>query len=115
MVVRVLLSQQESQPTGNEHVRIEVSDKGGGIPHSFRTRVFQRFEMAERTATAAHGGTGLGLSITKALVEAHGGTVGFESEDGEGATFWIELPLIEPPPKSSKRGPLQSEAPVSVS
>ena len=80
-----------SQGSGNS-IRINVSDRGPGIPESFRNRIFQKFSQADSSDTRAKGGTGLGLAITKELVEKMGGTVGFDSEEGRGATFWVELP-----------------------
>lgn len=73
-------------------VRIGVADKGPGIPREFRGRVFQRFAQADSDNARRRGGTGLGLSITKALVEALGGSIGFETTEGKGTTFFIDLP-----------------------
>lgn len=78
-------------------VRVEVSDRGPGVPEGFRTQIFQRFAQADSSSTRAKGGTGLGLSIVRAIVERHGGTVGFESPPGQGATFFVELPAWQAP------------------
>jgi PAS domain S-box-containing protein len=67
--------------------RIAVADQGRGIPAGFRERVFTRFAHQ-----GAGGGSGLGLSICKGIVEEHGGRIGFESEEGKGTTFYIDLP-----------------------
>lgn len=75
-------------------VRISVADKGTGIPEEFRDRIFSRFAQADSTDARQKGGSGLGLSITKAIVEAHGGKVGFESTTGKGTTFFIDLPIV---------------------
>jgi len=74
-------------------VRVAVRDHGPGIPASFRDTIFRRFERADNSDTRKKGGTGLGLSICKALVERMRGEIGFESEPGQGSTFYIELPL----------------------
>jgi PAS domain S-box-containing protein len=73
-------------------VRILVNDKGPGIPKEFRDRIFSRFAQADSTDTRQKGGSGLGLSITKAIVEAHGGSIGFKTALGKGSTFFLDLP-----------------------
>jgi len=75
-----------------------VRDEGPGVPAEFQPRIFQKFSQADASDTRSKGGTGLGLSITKAIVEQHGGQIGFETGTGKGATFWVRLParpLIE--------------------
>jgi signal transduction histidine kinase len=73
-------------------VRIAVSDRGAGIPAAFRERIFQRFAQADGADSRRNGGTGLGLSICKTIVEEHGGRIWFDSAEGEGTTFFVELP-----------------------
>lgn len=73
-------------------VRVEVADRGPGIPAAHRERVFERFYRMDAGRSREAGGTGLGLSIVKHLVAAHGGQVGIESRVGEGATVWFTLP-----------------------
>jgi PAS domain S-box-containing protein len=80
-------------------LRISVIDRGPGIPLEFRDRMFQKFSQADSSDRRAKGGTGLGLTISKAIIERHGGTLGFESEIGQGTTFTIELPERRPPPE----------------
>ena len=74
-----------------EKVRLEVIDRGEGIPIAFREHVFQKFSQAERSSVRRRGGTGLGLSICKAIMERQNGDIGFVSEERRGTTFWIEL------------------------
>lgn len=76
--------------------RIEVSDQGPGIPASFRPRVFEKFAQADSSDTRGRRGTGLGLAITREIMTQMGGSVGFESVEGEGATFWLETATSEP-------------------
>ena len=75
----------------NGSARIVVIDRGPGIEAQHHGRLFERFA---RFAPARHyGGFGLGLWIARVIVEAHGGTIGVESQLGQGATFFVDLPL----------------------
>lgn len=74
---------------------ISVTDHAGGIPESIRGRLFHKFVQADQGA-AKRPGTGLGLSIAKAIIEQHGGEIGFETETGVGTRFYFTLPLIQP-------------------
>ena len=79
--------------------RLRVSDSGQGISSEFLPFVFDRFRQADSTTTRTHGGLGLGLAIVKHLVELHGGTVSASSEGaGKGATFRVDLPLLDASP-----------------
>jgi len=74
-------------------VTLEVDDHGPGLSKEQADRVFERFYRADQARRRKTGGAGLGLAIVKALVDAHGGTTGVETAPGDGATFWITLPL----------------------
>jgi signal transduction histidine kinase len=80
--------------------RITVTDHGEGIPQNFRARIFQKFSQADSSDTRQRGGTGLGLAITRELVLGMGGNIGFESEEGHGARFYVDLPLAGATEKS---------------
>jgi two-component system phosphate regulon sensor histidine kinase PhoR len=80
-------------------VRFLVSDDGIGIPAAHQSRIFERFYKVDRSrsrepdgATALSGSAGLGLAIVRHIAEAHGGSVGVESAEGRGSTFWIDVP-----------------------
>ncbi|MBT3360348.1 MAG: HAMP domain-containing histidine kinase [Rhodospirillales bacterium] len=77
---------------GNGGFRIAVTDHGAGIPEDFHDRIFGKFSQADATDARRKGGTGLGLYIAKAIVEKHGGTIGFETGTGKGTTFFFDLP-----------------------
>ncbi|MDE3111567.1 MAG: response regulator [Chloroflexota bacterium] len=83
-------------------LRIEVSDSGIGIPEDKRSRVFGTFERLHEGRSDASG-TGLGLALTKRLVELHGGTIRFESEEGRGTTFVARIPEAAYAPVSGPR------------
>jgi signal transduction histidine kinase len=75
------------------HVRIDVSDNGGGIDPGFLPFIFDRFRQADSSTTRSHGGLGLGLAIVRHLVESHGGTVTAASDGPRlGARFTVRLP-----------------------
>ncbi|MCA9911864.1 MAG: HAMP domain-containing histidine kinase, partial [Anaerolineae bacterium] len=77
-----------------EQVRLFVRDTGEGIEQEKLAQIFDRFYRVDesRTHTQEDGQTGLGLAITKALVEAHGGSIQAQSQPGQGTTMWITLP-----------------------
>jgi DNA-binding response OmpR family regulator len=86
--------------------RLSVVDQGPGIPENFRSRIFAKFAQADGSDTRAKGGTGLGLAIAREIAERHGGRLWFESAEGEGATFHLDLPLADLPVASeSDDGP----------
>ncbi len=77
-------------------VHITVTDTGRGISNDFLPFVFDRFRQADSTTTRQHGGLGLGLAIARHIVEIHGGSISAKSEgEGRGATFTVELPLLD--------------------
>ncbi len=77
-------------------VRISVSDQGMGIPKEHIEKLFDRFHRIDNRDTRKVGGTGIGLYLVKHLVEAHGGKIWVESEEGQGSSFIFELPNCPP-------------------
>jgi signal transduction histidine kinase len=78
-------------------VCVSVRDHGPGIPPEFASRIFGRFQQAESAELRRSGGTGLGLSISKAITEMHAGRIGFQSAEGGGTEFFVELPVAPSP------------------
>ena len=76
-----------------DSIRVTITDDGVGIPEAEQDNIFDRFFRASNASTMYPDGVGLGLYIAKHIVEAHGGEMGFESEFGEGSTFWFTLPI----------------------
>lgn len=91
-------------------LRIEVADRGPGIPDAEQTRVFERFYRLDKTEVRSREGAGLGLAIAKAIVDAHGGTIGAVSRGGEGTTMTIELALVQPGKATVAAGAAQTRA-----
>jgi signal transduction histidine kinase len=78
----------------NGSVRVEVRDEGMGIPASQQTQIFTKFFRGDAAASGITG-TGLGLAVSRDIVESHGGRIGFTSAEGEGTTFFVELPGVD--------------------
>jgi len=69
-------------------IEISVSDRGCGVTEPDADKLFTPF------STTKSSGMGMGLSISQAIVRAHGGSIGFHSNDGVGTTFWFTLPAV---------------------
>jgi signal transduction histidine kinase len=74
-------------------VRLSVQDRGIGIPEAALSKVFEPFQRAH--PDGGYEGTGMGLAVVRKSVQRMGGRVGVNSRDGQGSTFWIELPSAE--------------------
>ena len=75
--------------------RISVIDRGDGIPAAFRDRIFGKFAQADASDSRQKGGTGLGLSIVREIAVRMGGAVSFDSAEGRGSAFHVDLPASE--------------------
>ncbi|MBQ0959487.1 response regulator [Ideonella sp. 4Y11] len=93
VALRASVLREAEQPDEPSCYRFEVSDSGIGLTEDQQERLFQAFEQADGGTTRRYGGTGLGLAISRRLAEAMEGRVGVRSAPGQGACFWIEVPL----------------------
>lgn len=80
---------------GKKEIEFSIRDTGVGIPRDQQERVFTKFFRGANVMRMETEGTGLGLFITKNIIEAHGGKIWFQSEEGKGTTFYFTLPLRE--------------------
>lgn len=92
------------QSGGDKHAFLEVIDQGPGIPSEHQPYVFERFFRVDKARTREWGGAGLGLSITRWAVEAHDGDISLKSEEGQGSTFRVSLPLAKDSSASPSKG-----------
>lgn len=79
--------------TDERHVRIAVSDNGCGIAEADREKIFEKFRQADGSITRESTGSGLGLAISKELATMLAGSIGLESQLGEGSTFRLDIPV----------------------
>jgi signal transduction histidine kinase len=80
---------------GNGEVRLEVRDRGPGIPRDEQARIFERFFRGRDARSRPVRGSGIGLSLVKSIARAHGGSVEVQSTPGEGSTFIVHVPTGE--------------------
>jgi signal transduction histidine kinase len=74
---------------------LQITDTGIGIPLDQQQRIFDRFYQVDGSVRRRYGGMGLGLALAKEVIEAHGGTIGVESEEGKRSTFTVTLPISQ--------------------
>lgn len=86
-----LYAEVESEGKKGLKLKIQVKDSGIGLTKEQQNNLFKAFSQADSSTTREFGGTGLGLVISKSLVEKMGGTIGVDSADNEGSTFWFTL------------------------
>ncbi len=70
-------------------IEVSIKDSGSGMPEAIKPKIFDAFFTTKPEGE----GSGLGLDIVKKIIDKHEGTIGFESEEGKGTTFWVRLPM----------------------
>lgn len=98
----ITASMQDIDEPHNPQIEIRIIDEGPGIPADKHALVFEKFKQAGRRDEGERKGSGLGLSICKAIVEAHGGTIGVMNGATTGSIFWFRLPLAPVVEKASR-------------
>ena len=78
----------------NKNIRFDVIDTGIGMNKKQLDKVFEEFTQAETSTSKKYGGTGLGLPISKKMTEMMGGHIDVKSQEGEGTTFSIVIPIV---------------------
>jgi len=86
-------------------LRVSVADRGPGIPDQYREKVFEKFGQVDSSDVRQKGGTGLGLAIVQAIVKKHWGFINFESAQGEGTAFHVDLPEYHQRKTLQRSGP----------
>lgn len=92
-VVTISLVEEKKSEKSPAKLTISIEDRGIGIPQEEQKKIFQRFFRATNAQQASAEGSGLGLFITKNIIERHGGTIAFTSQENEGSTFSFSLPI----------------------
>jgi signal transduction histidine kinase len=99
-VITIDVHQMENVPNMPDgvlgYVEISVADTGMGIPEEHKTHLFEKFYQVEGALSQKErGGSGLGLAISRGIIEAHGGKIWFESNEGKGSKFNFTLPIVD--------------------
>jgi signal transduction histidine kinase len=77
----------------NGFIEISISDRGKGVPESYRNKIFSGFVLNKDDYGRMQKGSGLGLSVSQTIVRAHRGQVGVRDRDGGGSEFWFTIPI----------------------
>lgn len=102
----------ETGDDGAPMLRFSVADTGLGIPAEFAGNVFEPFSSGDSSYARRNDGAGLGLAVAKRIIEQLGGAIGFESEPGQGSTFWFTVPAVRAAAvEPQEAAPIAAEAP----
>jgi signal transduction histidine kinase len=87
-----------------------IIDQGPGIPKLLQKQIFEPFKQADAKDEVAKKGTGLGLTIARTIIDQHQGTIGIDSEEGNGSSFWFRIPTNGPSPTNQPASGLANQA-----
>jgi signal transduction histidine kinase/HPt (histidine-containing phosphotransfer) domain-containing protein len=107
-----IIVDSESHEDGQTFLRFAVTDTGLGLAPEMKSHVFEPFAQTDISYSRRNEGAGLGLAVAKRTIEALGGAIGFESEAGEGATFWFTVPGVRAAYSEQREAsPIAADAP----
>lgn len=107
---RVAIEAEALDEGAETELEIRVIDTGPGISEEDQSRIFVDFETIESNETEDVGGTGLGLGIARRFIDALGGTIGVESQPGEGSVFWLRIPVARAAAPTEDQAQLEASA-----
>lgn len=96
------------------YAQISVTDQGPGITADEQERIFERFYRVDSARSRQTGGTGLGLSIVKHIVANHGGEISLWSQEGQGSTFTLRIPVLDEQDEDMDGSPVELSAGTSA-
>jgi PAS domain S-box-containing protein len=110
----VIFANAEVESENAVVLRFAISDSGIGVEPDVAKRLFMPFAQADGSMARRFGGTGLGLAICKQLVEQMNGTIGVDSQPGQGSTFWFTAELEKQQPAQSEPPPLDASTRILI-
>ena len=108
IIITIESNENKTLPNDTTEMKFSITDTGPGLAPESQKAVFEKFTQGDASTTRNYGGTGLGLSICKSLVELMNGTIGVDSQEGKGSTFWFTVPLKQ----NTKEATIEPKPPI---